>query len=306
MSARGLAISMLRSGPVTALSRLVTRRRLRILAYHGVPDPDRFAAQMEYLVSRFTPVHEQAVADAIHGGAKLPSGAAWVTFDDGDPSVVRNGLPTLARLGIPATMFVCPGLIESGDPFWWRVTEWASEHAPERAAAVAPTADELTEHCKVLPDGRRRLIVDQLLEHMGSPRPHDWRQLSDDELGAWTGAGMALGNHTWDHPLLDQTTEDAQREQVRTAHEWLTRHLGRPPVSFAYPNGNFAAAVDDEIATLGYQLGVLYDNRLTALDGPHLQLSRVMLEADQPAERLIGVLSGAQPAARAIRERVRS
>ena len=297
---------MLRSAPVTAFSRLLTRGRLRILAYHGVPDPTLFAAQMEYLARRFTPVTEQAVADAIHRGAKLPSGAAWVTFDDGDPSVVHNGLPTLRRLGIPATMFVCPGLIESGDPFWWRVTEWATQHAPERASAVAPTAEELTEHCKLLSDGRRRLIVGQLLDHMGEPRPEDWRQLAAHELRAWTDAGMALGNHTWDHPLLDQCNEEAQREQVRTAHDWLSDHLGRPPVSFAYPNGNFAPVVDAEVAALGYELGVLYDNRLTALDGPHLQLSRVMLEADQPAERLIGVLSGAQPVARAVREAVRS
>ncbi|MEM7286790.1 MAG: polysaccharide deacetylase family protein [Actinomycetota bacterium] len=306
MSSRDLAVSLLRSGPVTMLSRLVTRGRLRILAYHGVPDPDLFAAQMEYLARKFTPVGEAAVADAIHRGAKLPSGAAWVTFDDGDPSVVVNGLPTLERLGIPATMFVCPGLIESGMPFWWRVTEWASEHMPDRAAAVAPTAEELTEHCKLLSDGRRRLIVDQMLEHMQQPRPEDWRQLSSAELDAWTDAGMALGNHTWDHPCLDQCNETVQRDQVRDAHEWLTDHLGHPPISFAYPNGNFSPIVDTEVARLGYDLGVLYDNKLTPLDSEPLQLSRVMLEADQPAKRLVGVLSGAQPVARAIRESIRS
>ena len=306
MSGRDVAVSLLRSGPVTAVSRLITRGRLRILAYHGVPDADLFAAQMEYLARKFTPVDEATVADAIRRGGKLPSGAAWVTFDDGDPSVVINGLPTLERLGIPATMFVCPGLIESGQPFWWRVTEWATEHMPERAAAVAPTAEELTEHCKLLSDGRRRLIVDQMLEQMSEPTPADWRQLNADELAAWTGAGMALGNHTWDHPCLDQCNDDAQRDQIRSAHEWLTDHLGRPPISFAYPNGNFSPIVDAEVDALGYELGVLYDNKLTPLDSEPLQLSRVMLEADQPAERLIGVLSGAQPVARAIRESIRS
>lgn len=306
MSSRDLAVSLLRSAPVTAVSRLITRGRLRILAYHGVPDADLFAAQMEYVARKFTPVDEVAVADAIRRGAPLPPGAAWVTFDDGDPSVVVNGLPTLARLGIPATMFVCPGLIESGMPFWWRVTEWASEHMPDEVAAVAPIGEDLTEHCKLLSDGRRRLIVDQMLGHMTEPPPPEWRQLDRGELAAWTDAGMALGNHTWDHPCLDQCSEVVQRAQVRDTHEWLGDHLGRPPVSFAYPNGNFSAVVDAEVADLGYDLGVLYDNKLTPLDSAPLQLSRVMLEADQPAERLIGVLSGAQPVARAIREALRS
>lgn len=306
MSGRDIAVSLLRSGPVTAVSRLITRSRLRILAYHGVPDADLFAAQMEYLADKFTPVDETTVADAIRRGAKLPSGAAWVTFDDGDPSVVVNGLPTLERLGIPATMFVCPGLIESGMPFWWRVTEWATDHMPDRAAAVAPAAEELTEHCKLLSDGRRRLIVDQMLEYMPQPPPAEWRQLSAAELAAWTGAGMALGNHTWDHPCLDQCNETVQRAQIRDTHEWLSDHLGRAPISFAYPNGNFAPVVDAEVARLGYDLGLLYDNKLTPLGSEPLQLSRVMLEADQPAERLIGVLSGAQPVARAIRESIRS
>lgn len=299
MSAESLAISLMRSSPVTAVARLVTGRRLRILAYHGVPDAAAFATQMEYLASKYNPVHEDDVAAATRGEQALPRRAAWVTFDDGDPTVVNNGLPTLERLEIPATMFVCPGLIETGTPFWWRVTDWAMAHRPEKVTDFAPHAD-LTEYVKTVSDGRRREIVNTLLADAAQPLPADWRQLSDAELGAWTDAGMALGNHSWDHPCLDQCAPDAQRDQVRRTHDWLTAHLGRPPRSFAYPNGNFSEVVDAEVADLGYELGVLYDNRLTDLSAPKLQLSRVMLEADQPAERLAGVLSGAQPALRAL------
>ena len=305
MIGRRLAVSLLRSAPVTGFSRWLTRGQLRILAYHGVPDADLFEAQMEYVAKKFTPIGEDVVDAAINHGEPLPKGAAWVTFDDGDPSVVTNGLPTLERLGIPATMFICPGLIETGTPFWWQVTDWAMEHAPERAMAYAEEGD-LTEECKVVSDGRRRHIIDELLEAMGSARAPQWRQLSTDELAAWTGAGMALGNHTWDHPCLDQCNEAVQQEQVQRAHDWLTDHLGRPPLSFAYPNGNFAEPVDRAVADLNYGLAVLYDNKLTPVDSNPLQLSRVMLEADQPAKRLVGVLSGAQPVAREWRERVRT
>ncbi len=304
MTAYELALSILRSGPVTALARRLSRGRLRILAYHGVPDPDRFAEQMEYLAGNYAPVGEGDVVAALAGVSELPDGAAWVTFDDGDPSVVANGLPTLVRLGIPATMFVCPGLIESGEPFWWRVTDHAPERALAacRAAGVTVTGADPTAALKLVDDERRRQVVAELLgelDGLEGSAPPDWRQLDDGELDRWLGAGMALGNHSWDHPCLDRCSPAEQVDQVRRADEWLTVCLGAPPRSFAYPNGNFSEVVDGELRALSYDVGLLYDNRLTDLDSlPSLQLSRLMLEADQPAARLVGVLSGAQPAIR--------
>ncbi len=193
--------------------------------------------------------------------------------------MVHNGLPTLERLGVPATMFVCPGLIETDVSFWWRLADWAMEHLPEQSAIYAPSGD-LTEYVKAVTDGRRREIIKTLLDKVERPFPPSWRQLSDDDLAAWTGAGMALGNHSWDHPCLDQCAPDAQREQIRRTHEWLCDHLGHRPRSFAYPNGNFSDVFDREVADLRYELGLLYDNKLADLNGPPLQMSRVILEVD--------------------------
>lgn len=298
-----VALGVLRSAPVTAAARRLTRDRIRILAYHGVPDAEAFDRQMDHLASNYVPVDEAAISAAIHDEAPLPSGAAWVTFDDGDPSVVENGLPVLSRLGVPATMFVCPGLIETGEPFWWRVTDWAAAHAPHRVDVPGGPA-ALTEYVKTIGDEDRRSIVSDLLEVIEQPLPTSWRQLSEAELTRWLEAGMALGNHSWDHPCLDRCSDQAQRQQIERTHDWLSAYVGSPPRSFAYPNGNFSRVVDAAIGELGYELGLLYDNRLTSLASPHRQLSRVMLEADQPVERLIGVLSGAQPALDAGRQRL--
>lgn len=299
-----LAVSLVRSRPITAAARRLTGGRLRILAYHGVPDSDRFARQMEYLAHAFTPVGEDAVISALGGGADLPEGAAWVTFDDGDPTVVNSGLDTLVRLGIPATMFICPGLIETGQPFWWRVTDWATAQRPELASAIAGAGD-LTEFVKTIPDAERRVVVADLISELGGSFPSGWRQLSDAELDRWAGAGMGLGNHSWDHPCLDRCYPDDQRRQMQRTHDWLCHRLGRHPRTFAYPNGNFSPVIDAAIDELGYELAVLYDNRLTDLGAPRLQLSRLMLEADHPVERVVGVLSGAQPVLGALASRMR-
>ncbi len=299
-----VAVAVVRSRAVTTVARRLTRGRLRIVAYHGVPDAARFAEQMEYLVEEFTPVDEQAVIAAVCHGVDLPDGAVWVTFDDGDPTVVNNGLDTMVRLGISATMYICPGLIEGDEPFWWRVTDWAYVEHPDLARSIAG-AEDLTEFVKLIDDAQRREIVADLLGEIERPLPPEWRQLSVLELAKWNDAGMALGNHSWDHPCLDQCSSTDQQAQIRRTHDWLCETMGRSPRTFAYPNGNFSSVVDAVIAELGYDIGVLYDNSLTDLEASPLQLSRLMLEADQPVERLIGVLSGAQPALSALTARIR-
>src|SRR5262249_27105619 len=95
---------------VARVGNLVATGYLRILAYHGIPDPAAFAAQLDHLRDRYNPVSGADVANAFTRGSALPKRAVWVTFDDGRPEVVTHGLPLLAARSIPATMFVCPGV----------------------------------------------------------------------------------------------------------------------------------------------------------------------------------------------------
>ena len=41
-----------------------------------------------------------------------------ITFDDAYAGTVDQALPELARLGLPATVFLAPAFVE-GDTFWW-------------------------------------------------------------------------------------------------------------------------------------------------------------------------------------------
>src|ERR1700691_127640 len=111
------------------------RRRLRrlrkepslVLAYHGlgvhprtmdphnlmVP-PARFRGQMQALLRRgyrFVSLSEfgRELSVSVSGG-----GVCALTFDDGTVDNLEVGAPLLTELGIPATVFVCPGLL--GEP----------------------------------------------------------------------------------------------------------------------------------------------------------------------------------------------
>ena len=62
---------------------------------------------------------------------------------------------------------------------------------------------------------------------------------------------MAVGNHTWDHPVLDQCSPEAQLVQTERAYRYLEQILGAAPTMFAYPNGNVAAATREVLEELG-------------------------------------------------------
>jgi peptidoglycan/xylan/chitin deacetylase (PgdA/CDA1 family) len=268
--------AVLGSRPVTGLFTACSASRLRVLAYHTVPDPQSFDEQLEYLTAAFHPVTQSDVIAAVLREKDLPSRALWVTFDDGDPSVLENGLPALERHGMKATMFICPGVIDTSDAFWWH----AFEDMPDRLRQL-----------KSLPDAERRIAI---REEAASPAR---RQLSSDELIRWTNAGHDLGNHTWDHPCLDRCDPDAQRGQVERAHNWFERELGFAPRVFAYPNGDYASTTEAVLEELGYAVGLLFDHRLARPHGNPLQMSRLRVDASGELRRFQAIVAGTHPAA---------
>jgi peptidoglycan/xylan/chitin deacetylase (PgdA/CDA1 family) len=71
--------------------------------------PADFAAQMAWLAqSGYRAVDLDAAVAHVAGRVRLPDKAVHVTFDDGFVGVLEHALPTLQRLGIPATLFALP------------------------------------------------------------------------------------------------------------------------------------------------------------------------------------------------------
>jgi peptidoglycan/xylan/chitin deacetylase (PgdA/CDA1 family) len=105
-----------------------------ILAYHGINDipsrhdpgrlfvsPDRFSAQVHSLARRgyrFVPMLE--FASRLHAGSTI-RGLCALTFDDGSEDNATILASTLRALEVPATLYVCPGLL--GEPYPWCAPE---------------------------------------------------------------------------------------------------------------------------------------------------------------------------------------
>jgi len=285
---RGLAARVAQSAAVSAAARRVTSNRLRILAFHGVPNLTAFELVVKEVLRHHEPVSELEVDQAISERYSLPKNAVWFTFDDGLASTFGAG-PLLASHGVSATAFVCPGAIEPPSLLWFQVLEACRDRGligPHEAERIS------TRELKRTPDAERRAITEELRMRLQASGEEVHPPVSVDTLRTWVALGHHLGNHTWDHPMLDQCDPASQRVQVRRAHGWLVAHDFETRF-FAFPNGNWADAVAEEARRLGYAPPLLFDHRLTRFDSCAKGLSRLRIDSDATPARVRGILSGA-------------
>lgn len=293
------------SPPVDQVGRWLFRNRLRVLAYHDVRDVGAFEAQIRHLVECYETVSGRTVRAAVRGEAALPKNAVWVTFDDGCPTVVERGQPVLDRYGVSATLFVCPGVIDTDRPFWWSIIRSALRQGlnPELDGR-SWTDDSLVTHLKSQPDGVRRTFVERLstalAQHSGTALTV--RQLRRHELRRWLDRGHEVGNHTWDHPCLDRCEPAEQQRQVRQAHDWMRCEFPGWSPTFAYPNGNWSDVTETFLQDLGYEVALAFDHRLSNLGHP-LRISRLRVSANAPLARFAGIVSGLHPTLFALRQK---
>lgn len=100
-----------------------------ILTYHRVAvvdcdpwglcvSPENFAEQLQVLRAHGPCMTVGEMVRRLDAGT-LPRRAVAVSFDDGYADNLHAALPLLERQGVPATFFLCPGLLDGKTEFWW-------------------------------------------------------------------------------------------------------------------------------------------------------------------------------------------
>ncbi|MDP3722746.1 MAG: tetratricopeptide repeat protein [Candidatus Omnitrophota bacterium] len=195
-----------------------------VLVYHGLAtspdDPmlaspvhmtvEAFADQMRGLrEGGFSPVTAEEVAAWYHGTLELPDRPVLITFDDARLDSFHHADPILERYGLKATMFVpivnvkrnLPGYASWEEIVRYRQTgRWEIQSHGADAASFIPIDAEGRQGLFLV--NRRWLADAQRLE-----TPQEW--------AARIAADYRLGQLT------------------------IARQLGKAPVAFAYPEGNF-------------------------------------------------------------------
>ena len=221
------------------------RHGARILTIHGTPR--RRAAELErqlrYVRRQFRVVPLAQLVDGLHARADLHRMVA-LTFDDGLRNNVEVAYPMLRRLGLPATFFICPGLVEEGRWLWTH-----EMRCRLRRLAIADV-DAFVEWMKRL-GITARLEVEEAVREATREFVPTLAERSEFDLAGWDQlrrlepALIAIGSHTLTHPVLPSMGSNEIEPEIRESRHLIEQRLGRPADVFAYPNDDHNGVVRD-------------------------------------------------------------
>jgi peptidoglycan/xylan/chitin deacetylase (PgdA/CDA1 family) len=171
-----------------------------------------------------------------------------LTFDDDWTTHHERALPVLQSLGVTATFFLSGRSLHALGPLWFEKLDdliavrgiraaarclGVDTNDPERLAMVCENDLQLQRRIEELPDGG--------VQH-----------LSGAEIRALADAGMTIGFHTLQHPLLSLLPDSALDEVLARGRAELEQAAGRPLRLFAYPHGKADRRVTERLPGAGF------------------------------------------------------
>lgn len=294
-----------------------------ILFYHRIAQPAKDPWRIAVSAATFDR-HLRLLTDEFHvlplaelvGAARrgrIPPRAVAITFDDGYFDNLDRALPLLEAHGVPATVYIATGYVDSRKPFWWdelqQLLSGPGERpgrldltmggtrivapmgtAAERERALMETVHPVLRHSPAEANGR---WLELLREWAGPAAAAEvsaadlGRPMSSEELARLALSEVVeLGAHTANHPSLLTLSGAEQRLEVELSRTFLTERTGRPPVSFSFPFGDNSARSRRIVRSCGFDhaVGVREALPLTAA-ARRFELPRLM-PVEEPAAAL--------------------
>jgi peptidoglycan/xylan/chitin deacetylase (PgdA/CDA1 family) len=311
-----LCVSLYYSG-VLSMARAIRRARRRprvvILAYHSFSDsvryldmaisPSLFMEQLRYLRRSFRTL---TVSDFLALGDSVTHAAddiALVTVDDGYADNFGPLVEAARTHGVPATVYLTTGCIDTGEPTTAMWIMLAIHHAAAESidlpeAGVGPVRirtpvekeaaiREIDKALKLLPPGERDALIGRLLERSGSEALIRQRarsaMLEWEQVRLMQGAGIEFGAHSLTHPALSGLGPAAARDEIAGSIRRVREMLGVGAVTFAYPFGGHAD-VSEAVVRICKESGataavMLVDGEMPG--GDRFRIPRMMVTSDR-------------------------
>ncbi len=261
---------------IFALARRMTRKKLRILCYHGAELVDEaafnpllfiskstFEDRMSYLESSSYVVLPLGEALALQADAELPDYPVVLTVDDGWYGTKSVMLPVIERAGFPITLYLSTYYVERQNTVWnvaldylfWRhnpdtgnlkeaLAQIGAPAHPKRLERTA-AADALAAHIASLATAEERQSA---FERVCTVLGHDPASItgnrqfgfvSESEVGELAERGFDIQLHTHRH-RLSQSDKQEFVQEVAENRSRIRRMTGSVPVHFCYPSGQYS------------------------------------------------------------------
>ena len=276
-----------------------------IIVYHRVGSKDAwsldsvsvqgFEAQIKYLNKYYNILSLSELTELIQEKKPLPKRVVVLTFDDCYKDIYLYAYPILKKYSAPATIFLTPGHIGTGNLFWWDKigyvlwnTKLKSLDLGElRDVSLNSPKDKLSAislivgRFKRVPEEEKNALIEKLIHISGVffPTGIEREVISSwDEVKEMSENGIDFGAHTITHPILTKVSPDQMRYEITQSKKEIVEKLGRPVTSFSYPNGMPADYNSETINILkmnGFTCAVTGIPRMVALKSDLYELGRI-------------------------------
>jgi peptidoglycan/xylan/chitin deacetylase (PgdA/CDA1 family) len=309
---KSIAFPVLRVIQADKIFRRINRKKILILAYHGLTDRNHdvlpwttipvgaFEKQIRYISTKYRVFPLQKVVNEIKRGASLPDNTAVLTFDDGYRNNLTLALPILKKYNVPATIFLTAGYIgtEKILPLdeAFLIIAGAQEKAPfitpelgigpilfDSPKAVYQGYKQTVAALKKLPTSLQKLHLARLRDFL-KPEYKD-SVLADFQMLTWgdvhklLSSGLIdIGAHTISHEILTNVSHREAEQEILASKSLIEQWTGHTINLFAYPNGTPADYDDRHITCLkntGFSCSVTTTGRLNRLDDNCFCLGRI-------------------------------
>jgi peptidoglycan/xylan/chitin deacetylase (PgdA/CDA1 family) len=216
--------------------------------------PAKFEEEISVIARRFHVVSlKEAVRRLVEGEPAEPVVA--ITFDDGYEDNYRVAFPILERYGIPTTIFLTTGSLDSREPLWFETLALAVKKSPHVSVDVELDVprrvllrneserlranDEIFWVLRNLPDSERQRRLREVLNilNAGDATERSSKMLTWNQVRWLKARGVDFGGHTVTHPFVSRLTREQATWEVGECKRRIQDELQSPVEHFAYPSG---------------------------------------------------------------------
>jgi len=190
-------------------------------------------------------------------GATLPGNPVWITFDDGWQENIEHVIPVIIEKKIPVTFFISTGPVEEGGNFWWSYILKYGKYLPPDANTI--------KKMRRIKEPRRKALIKALEQKISDPIDREAMTIAEVARIAKL-PGVTIGNHTVNHVIMPNCTDQELEFEIREANEKLEKWTGKKVTFFSYPEGIYNDHSKEMIGKFGFELGVTMDNRFVTRD----------------------------------------
>ena len=275
--------------PNGILPKLSLRKRTepsaRILYYHRVNDESDpflpaistglFEQEMRFVAEHYKVVSLSGLLDHLEQGSQETVVA--ITFDDGYQDNYHNAFPILQRYGLPATIFLTTGSLDSREPLWFEQLANSIRRTDReyldleidlpRRFWMGTETERLDSNAGIysllrcLPDAERHQWMSQVLHQLGRVKVGESinQMLTWEQARVMNAQGIDFGGHTVTHPFISRLAREKVIWEVSECKRRIEEELQNPVDYFAYPSGrdeDFGSWNKELVRNAGYRAAV--------------------------------------------------